>query len=541
MCEIVDRKAVDKIEKVLFKQIIFRIIYQCLVYFSGVLREEKVAMVVTAIIKFGFQTSAILPLQIHRAQGRRLTMANAHASLPDPVNFSDPSSTAFNIAIMGDLHMNNNPEDWTLFHEARDQLREIAREGSDAARLVQLGDLGSYDATWPGSTPCFANAKAFLQGFELPVGMVLGNHDIESDEFDTDEANLAAWHSAFGQRHYWTADLGPATFIGLSTTKFRSNPFSVHEVHIDDEQLQFLEKTLEKAATANRPVVMFSHAPILGSGLKALQAVHVKNRCAWLNHSSDPKRFSRLVAQYPNIKLWFSGHFHLSQSYPDSISIVGGTSYILTGVIGEHSSRDGLRHSRLLKGTAEHFEVHTVDHDAGTTRLDLRGKWNDAGPPECLVPPDDFLCDPSSGWLCSEVDCSIDAHLRAPDVKWFNAGAATMLSLQDEVLVEYDLETMAPIGVVFLKVPGECVIRLVDGEGVEVDAVNSNGAAAVAVEVVDTEVDAVIMRADRNGEGCFYQIFQPNKWVLTREKEARDAARAKEQQQAATMAAAAAV
>ena len=116
-----------------------------------------------------------------------------------------------------------------------------------------------------------------------------------------------------------------------------------------------------------------------------------------------------------------------------------------------------------------------------------------------------------------------------------------MLSLQDEVLVEYDLETMAPIGVVFLKVPGECVIRLVDGEGVEVDAVNSNGAAAVAVEVVDTEVDAVIMRADRNGEGCFYQIFQPNKWVLTREKEARDAARAKEQQQAATMAAAAAV
>ena len=45
-------------------------------------------------------------------------------------------------------------------------------------------------------------------------------------------------------------------------------PCSVHEVHIDDEQLDFLRETLQKAGA--RPVLMFTHAPPMGSGLKVL-------------------------------------------------------------------------------------------------------------------------------------------------------------------------------------------------------------------------------------------------------------------------------
>lgn len=30
---------------------------------------------------------------------------------------------------------------------------------------------------------------------------------------------------AFGQRHYWAAELGPLVCIGLSTVRFRSNEF----------------------------------------------------------------------------------------------------------------------------------------------------------------------------------------------------------------------------------------------------------------------------------------------------------------------------
>jgi hypothetical protein len=50
----------------------------------------------------------------------------------------------------------------------------------------------------------------------------------------------------------------------------------VHEVHVDAEQLAFFRQALAEAA--GRPVVVFTHAPILGSGLKVVQTVHVKNR-----------------------------------------------------------------------------------------------------------------------------------------------------------------------------------------------------------------------------------------------------------------------
>jgi hypothetical protein len=55
-----------------------------------------------------------------------------------------------------------------------------------------------------------------------------------------------------------------------------------------------------------------------------------------------PQRFIRLVEQHHNFKLWFSGHFHLSQNYADSISVVGSCAFVQTGVIGE-CNRDGNR------------------------------------------------------------------------------------------------------------------------------------------------------------------------------------------------------
>ena len=47
---------------------------------------------------------------------------------------------------------------------------------------------------------------------------------------------------------------------------------------MDAEQLAFFRAQLQRAADAGRPVVVFTHAPILGSGLKVVQTVHVKNR-----------------------------------------------------------------------------------------------------------------------------------------------------------------------------------------------------------------------------------------------------------------------
>lgn len=449
--------------------------------------------------------------------------------------FDDRNAPTFAVAIVGDLHLEPGPP-MVKFDEARRQLiSTLNAPGIVAPRVVQLGDLGGYKFR-PGSRDCFVRGREYLAGFGVPTTLVIGNHDLEGDEFETDEENLAAWQAAFRQKHYWAADVGPATFIGLSTTRFRSNPWSAHEVHVDEEQMAFLQAKLEETAAAGRPVVVCTHAPILGSGLKVVQTVHVKNRCAWLNHSSNPHEFIDLVHQYPNIRLWFSGHFHLSHNYSDSISVVGGTAFVLTGVIGE-CNRDGFRHSRVLKGSEEGYEMFTMDHDSGEMRLDLAHRWDDAGPPKPVVPLAELICDPSAGWLCSKVDLlagdgnsSAAAMDQPAPVTWLNAGPGRMLAVQDEIIVEYDTRSMSPVGVVCMDLPDDCTVVMRDAGGREVPPLATDGSKAVALEIVGADGE-LHQRLKRNHEGGFFQVYQHNKWVARKKKEAAEAAQKQQQQE----------
>jgi hypothetical protein len=59
-------------------------------------------------------------------------------------------------------------------------------------------------------------------------------------------------------------------------------------------------------------------------------------------------------------------------------------------------------------GTAEGYELYTVDHDTGSLRLDLKHGWHDLSPPQPLLPEDEQICDPTAGWLCSKVDCALE-------------------------------------------------------------------------------------------------------------------------------------
>ncbi|GFH23148.1 metallophos domain-containing protein [Haematococcus lacustris] len=366
----------------------------------------------------------------------------------------------FQLAIVGDLHL--APEQMPLFEAARDQL----------VSAMGAADNPTHDT---GSVACFEFARAYLDSFQVPYSLVLGNHDLEGR----------------------TADLGHVKAIGLSTTGFRSNPCSHHEVRIDDAQMAWFEQQLQESA--QRPVLVFTHAPPQGCGLKVIEEVHVKNRCAWLNHSDRPARFLALAARYPNIRLWFSGHFHLSHNYKDSISVVGSTAFVQTGVIGT-CNRDGHRHSRLLTGNASGWRLSTLDHDSGKLRADLAGSWDTAAAMQLLTPQQELITsDAGSGWLCSRLDCDVQDR-------------------QGQLLVEYDIASAAPIGLV-CKVPPGCYVRLL-GAGRQVLATadwQRDGSQVTAVEVVDTFTGGSSVYP-RNEEGAFFVIYQPNKWKLKQAK-----------------------
>ena len=227
----------------------------------------------------------------------------------------------------------------TLSETQLEILLERKRQGEYMnSYLVSLGDLGRKDIRHEpgdaGTTKSFIDAKSFLDDFKLPYDLVTGNHDLEGlDEFETDEDNLDAWLNCFNKdTSYFSKVIGEKTLlVGLSTVRFRNSPHSSHECHCDDEQLQWFQDIVSKHPDEEGwKILVFSHAPIMGSKLRVLQNVHVTNGCAWMNHCSEDSRrmFIRTVQNNPQIKMWCSGHFHLSHDFQDSLSTVNQCTFV---------------------------------------------------------------------------------------------------------------------------------------------------------------------------------------------------------------------
>ena len=90
------------------------------------------------------------------------------------------------------------------------------------------------------------------------------------------------------------------------------------------------------------------------------------------------------------------------------------------------------------------LQIYTLDHeDGGKLRLDAEFAWADADNPVPVTPDEEIICDVSAGYLCARDACSV---LWREHVTWFTVRADTLLAHQDEMLVEYDMQTFAPTG-----------------------------------------------------------------------------------------------
>ena len=74
---------------------------------------------------------------------------------------------------------------------------------------------------------------------------------------------------------------GQTLVVGLGSTKFRSAQYTSHEVVVDEEQIAWFEKTIaDHPASEGWKVFCFSHAPIIGSGLRVLQERLLLDGCS---------------------------------------------------------------------------------------------------------------------------------------------------------------------------------------------------------------------------------------------------------------------
>ncbi len=264
------------------------------------------------------------------------------------------------LAILGDFHYHE--KDNALYEKARHQILEFSPDA-----IACLGDLGR--GVTCGTSQSFQDAKDYFLSFDKPYYPLIGNHDLESNEFQTDAEAVSRWTKCFDlQNHYYAVDLEHTLLLFLSSVYHRENQGSPHEVCLEEEQIEWFQKSVKD--NKDRPIFIFSHAPVLGSHIKILQNLHLKVPNAWTNHMNQPERFIEIIKNNPQVKLWFSAHNHLGQYYKDSVGKNGSCLFVHTGVISS-VTRDGFHHSRFLEFGDQGCVLSTIDHDLNQCSVDL--------------------------------------------------------------------------------------------------------------------------------------------------------------------------
>ncbi|CAE8662088.1 unnamed protein product [Polarella glacialis] len=482
----------------------------------------------------------------------------------------------------------------------REHFKKILAEGPDskcwdytATRLMSEHAFfhSLIQVALGGTTECFKLAKEFLDGFGPKFDVVGGNHDLEAPgnvsenkpsvvgitSRATDSTSEIMSHSFQTTRLVMqfsrhcsisSAILVLPTGTGVDKTGGGTHEPLQHrqsdmnsmriphaaDVTIDQKQLEWFEKTIaEHPASDGWQIFCFSHAPIIGSALRVLQECHVVNGCCWLNHTDavNSKKFIQVVRENPSIKAWFSGHFHLSHDYEDSITFPGGNNrgscvFAQTGVMTKRSTRDGRRQSRLVRGNAEGFEICTVDHlKGGQVRLDATVTYSDV----CEIPEDADINNVAAStcstitfahkhedydhdlWFSAYVPqendgCYMEDHgvlnpvgtdidfANPATVCWWHMKCGAVLGVHNGMIIEYEASTLAPLGM---------VVSRDELENRRVAVIDDEWGGSALVLYDDSSDDVTVVQP--NEDGSYWRKVVRNKMHRMREMRRSKAAK----------------
>jgi 3',5'-cyclic AMP phosphodiesterase CpdA len=104
------------------------------------------------------------------------------------------------------------------------------------------------------------HARALLEGFDAPLRIVPGNHDVGEPGdsawmgIEVNDARVEAFEQVWGDDH-WRHDLGDWTVLGFNSELFGSG------LDREEAQWQWIEETTA-SLPADRPTMVFLHKPI---------------------------------------------------------------------------------------------------------------------------------------------------------------------------------------------------------------------------------------------------------------------------------------
>lgn len=274
------------------------------------------------------------------------------------------------IVVIGDLQYQQGEEE-----SVREAMRNIAALHPDLT--IAMGDYGSHKNA--GSEAGIKAVYNMLLECGGSLRMLVGNHDLQI-ETGTGSGAAGSIERLVRSLCGVSSTHGVLEFAGFRLLFLscdlqpKDQCICRQECYLTEESFQSLTQLLE--ARPGVPVIVFSHAPILGCGLQTVPNVHVRATNAFLDQNHNPGRWVDWIQNHPQIKLWFSAHYHLSPESPGALSRRYGVTFLGCGA-PTSASRDGKRQSRVLEiapqaGSGKLVAaISILDHDSGTlTRAD---------------------------------------------------------------------------------------------------------------------------------------------------------------------------
>lgn len=271
------------------------------------------------------------------------------------------------IVILGDFHL--TPSQREIADLAMEDINSIQPD-----LVVPLGDFGAGGGKI-GSPAGLAEAWEHLGELNAPLRPILGNHDLQEESSgkrahgSMAKALQKICNDATG---HGFMEFEKFRFLFISTDPQPADScWQVQECYVSPQNFQKIRRGIEERPGV--PIVVFSHAPPIGCGLRTVQTVHVRATNAYLDQNHDPRRWEALYREHKEIVLWFSAHYHLGHDHPDSVSNVLGTHFFQTQIHGLQT-RDETRQSRVLDIAEGSVTVSTLDHIA--RKQTAKSQWH---------------------------------------------------------------------------------------------------------------------------------------------------------------------
>ena len=154
-------------------------------------------------------------------------------------------------------------------------------------------------------------------------------------------------------KHYFSQKAGQYLLVFLSTDSLDSGQLT----QMSEEQLGWLRQEL--SSNANRPTIIFFHAPLKGTLTNYRESINTPDFVA-----QPEKTIVQILRQHPQVFMWVSGHTHTTATQNDFAAPVNSWEGRIINVHNADMDRETIWTNSLYL-YPDKVVVKTYDHSQG--------------------------------------------------------------------------------------------------------------------------------------------------------------------------------